>query len=160
MCSVSACSRALLSGRTFSMFTPRPRESEGASSPSGRDVEYEKLPPSAIPARLDSTKKMELEAETCPCPLSLDLPAPALLVLAGLRRRGAPALAQTDIFQNSFQNKVVVQKTAFLKILIKIKYEPTTGCACAWTCTTAAYLAKDVHMRSGLNPRCGHGNSA
>ena len=45
------------------MFTPRPRESEGASSPSGRDVEYEKLPPSAIPARLDSTKKMELEAE-------------------------------------------------------------------------------------------------
>ena len=25
MCSVSACSRALLSGRTFSMFTPRPR---------------------------------------------------------------------------------------------------------------------------------------
>ena len=45
------------------MFTPRPRESEGASSPSGQDVEYEKLPPSAIPDRVDPSKRMELEAE-------------------------------------------------------------------------------------------------
>ena len=46
------------------MFTPRPRESEAASSPSGRDVEYERLPPSAIPDRLDPSKRVELEAET------------------------------------------------------------------------------------------------
>ena len=45
------------------MFTPRPRESETVRSPSGRDVEYETLPPSAIPNRLDPSKRMELEAE-------------------------------------------------------------------------------------------------
>ena len=45
------------------MFTPRPRESEAASSPSGRDVDYERLPPSAIPDRLDPSKRVELEAE-------------------------------------------------------------------------------------------------
>ena len=45
------------------MFTPRPREIERTSSPSGQDVDYEKLPPSAIPDRLDPTKRMELEAD-------------------------------------------------------------------------------------------------
>ena len=47
----------------ITMFTPRPRESEAASSPSGRDVDYERLPPSAIPDRLDPSKRVELEAE-------------------------------------------------------------------------------------------------
>ena len=46
------------------MFTPRPREIERTSSPSGQDVDYEKLPPSAIPDRLDPTKRMELEADS------------------------------------------------------------------------------------------------
>ena len=48
------------------MFTPRPRELEAAASPSGRDVEYETLPPSVIPDRVDPGKKTELEAENSP----------------------------------------------------------------------------------------------
>ena len=57
----------------ITMFTPRPRESEAASSPSGRDVEYERLPPSAIPDRLDPSKRVELEAEKARATQSMGL---------------------------------------------------------------------------------------
>ena len=64
MCRVVAVFAGSFVWTDIVMFTPRPRESEGASSPSGQDVEYEKLPPSAIPDRVDPSKRMELEAET------------------------------------------------------------------------------------------------
>ena len=63
MCRVVAVFAGSFVWTDITMFTPRPRESEAASSPSGRDVEYERLPPSAIPDRLDPSKRVELEAE-------------------------------------------------------------------------------------------------